>query len=253
MTLTDFDSYIRTFLALDAFAAIDPSRNGVQVDRRNAEIRRVAFAVDAAQEVFERAVEWGADLLFVHHGIFWGHEQVVTGTHARRLRFLFENDLGLYAAHLPLDAHLEVGNNAVMAQQLQLVDVEPFGLFRGMPVGVQGRFVLPVAVDEVPKRLFGTRFTPLAVLPFGPPQVRTVGIVSGGAKREIEQAIDAGLDLYITGDADHATYHRCREAGIHAIFGGHYATEVWGVQRVARKLEMETDLAATFIDVPTNL
>jgi len=101
--------------------------------------------------------------------------------------------------------------------------------------------------------LFGDTFRPLSVLPFGPTEIRSVGIISGGAPLEVDQAIDQGLDLYITGDANHIAYHRCRESGINAIFGGHYATEVWGVQLVGRKLEEEAGLVVTFLDVPTGL
>ncbi|MFW5694357.1 MAG: Nif3-like dinuclear metal center hexameric protein [Alkalispirochaeta sp.] len=253
MTLAQFDEHIRRVLPLEEYAGIDGSKNGLQVDRQNQEIRHVALAVDAAQETFERAAEIGADLIFVHHGLFWGREQVLTGDHYRRVRFLFDHDIALYAVHLPLDAHLSLGNNAGMAEALQLGEVEPFGLVKGMPIGVAGHFPHPVTVDHVVNTLFGEKYTPLAVLKFGPSQVRSVGIISGGAPLEVDQAIEQGLDLYITGDANHIAYHRCRESGINAIFGGHYATEVWGVQRVGEMLANEAGLAVTFLDVPTGL
>jgi dinuclear metal center YbgI/SA1388 family protein len=253
MTLDAFDAWVHDTLPIDDFARIDSSRNGLQVATRRETVSRVAVAVDAALEVFEAAVAWNADLLFVHHGLFWGREQVLTGDHYRRVRYLFDHDLALYAVHLPLDAHLSLGNNAAMAAALSLEEVEPFGLVKGVPIGVSGRFASPVTVDTVVNTLFGSRFTPLAVLPFGSPEIRTVGLISGGAPLEVDQAIEQGLDLYITGDANHIAYHRCREAGINAIFGGHYATEVWGVQRVAEKLARETDIQTTFLDVPTGL
>jgi dinuclear metal center YbgI/SA1388 family protein len=253
MTLTEFDEWMHAALPIDEFARIDGSKNGLQVTRRNQEIRRVAVAVDAALATFERAAEWGADLLFVHHGLFWGREQVLTGDHYERVRFLLDHDIALYAVHLPLDAHLSLGNNAGMAAALGLEEIEPFGLVKGMPIGVEGRFSRPVSIDEVVATLFGDTFRPLSVLPFGPTEIRSVGIISGGAPLEVDQAIDQGLDLYITGDANHIAYHRCRESGINAIFGGHYATEVWGVQLVGRKLEEEAGLVVTFLDVPTGL
>ncbi|MFW5828564.1 MAG: Nif3-like dinuclear metal center hexameric protein [Alkalispirochaeta sp.] len=253
MTITEFDEHIRRALPLEEYAGIDGSKNGLQVDRQNQEIRRVAVAVDAAQETFERAAEIKADLIFVHHGLFWGREQVLTGDHYRRVRFLFDHDIALYAVHLPLDAHLALGNNAGMAEALQLRDVEPFGLVKGMPIGVAGHFPQPVSVDWVVETLFGEKYPPLSVLRFGPEQVGSVGIISGGAPLEVDQAIEQGLDLYITGDANHIAYHRCRESGINAIFGGHYATEVWGVQRVGEMLANEAGLAVTFLDVPTGL
>ncbi len=253
MTVQALDQWFRSVLPLDEFARIDGSRNGLQVERRGEEVRRVAFAVDAAMAVFEAAVQWDADMLFVHHGLFWGREAVLTGLHYERIRFLVEHDLALYAVHLPLDAHLSLGNNAGMADALGLEHIEPFGLERGVPIGVAGRLPRPRSVQSIADELFGERYRPLSILPFGPAEVRTVGIISGGAPLEVDQAIEQELDLYITGDANHIAYHRCREAGINAIFGGHYATEVWGVQRVAKKLTDESDLDTTFLDVPTGL
>ncbi len=238
---------------MDDFSRIDSSRNGLQVERKNHTVRKVAFAVDAAMDVFEAAVAAEADLLFVHHGLFWGRESTLTGGHYRRVSYLLEHDLALYAVHLPLDAHLSLGNNAGIAEEIGLADVEPFGLVKGTPIGVAGRFPEAVTVDEVVKRLFTDRYRPLAILPFGCRDIRTAGIISGGAPLEVEQAIELDLDLYISGDANHIAYHRCREAGINAIFGGHYATEIWGVQRVAEKLAAETGIKTIFLDVPTGM
>lgn len=253
MTVQELDSYFRSILPIDDFAGIDSSRNGLQVARREPSVHRVAFAVDAALEVFAAALQWGAQMLFVHHGLFWGREEVLTGTHYERVRVLIESDCALYAVHLPLDAHLSLGNNAGMASALGLVDVEPFGLVRGIPIGVMGRFSKPVPLETIQERLFSGMQSPLAVLPFGPREISTIGLISGGAPFEVDQAIRLGLDCYVTGDANHVVYHRCREAGINAIFGGHYATEVWGVRAVARKLAADSGVETTFIDIPTGL
>ncbi len=254
MTVRSLDEYFHDILPIDDFAGIDSSRNGLQVDRRQQEVHRVAFAVDAAQQVFDAASQWGADMLFVHHGLFWGREEVLTGTSYQRVHTLFRHDLALYAVHLPLDAHLSLGNNAVLAEVLGLCDVEPFGLVRNVPIGVMGRFSEAVDMETVTKRLFrDVGGTPLAVLPFGVSEITTAGVISGGAPLEVDQAIDLGLDLFITGDANHVAYHRCREAGINAIFAGHYATEVWGVRRVAEKLAADTGIETTFLDIPTGL
>lgn len=253
MTIGEFDRYIRSVLPIEEFGRIDSSKNGLQVTRRNPEIRRVACAVDAALEVFEAAIDKKADLLFVHHGLFWGREQVLTGTHYERIRTLIENDLALYAVHLPLDADLSLGNNAGMAAALDLRDIEPFGLYKGVPIGVEGMLPHPMSIDEVSRMLFGDGCVPLGVLRFGVEKIRSVGLISGGAPLEVDQAIEEGLDLYITGDASHIAYHRCREARINAIFGGHYATEVWGVKNVAERLGRDTDIEGFFIDIPTGL
>ncbi len=253
MTITEFDGFVRSFLALDEFARIDRSRNGLQVERTNETITRVAFAVDAAMEVFEAAAQWGADMLFVHHGLFWGNESVLTGHHGRRVRYLMAKDLALYAVHLPLDAHLRHGNNGVMAHKLGLGEVEPFGLYKGLSIGVRGVLPRAAGVDDVLATLFGNRFSPLGILRFGPEEIRTVGIISGGATGEVEQAVEEGLDLYITGDASHTVYHRCREEGINVVFAGHYATEIWGVRSVAEKTAADLGIETTFLDVPTGL
>jgi len=234
-------------------ASVDSSKNGLQVDRRNQSISKIAFGVDACLETFARAVQAKADLLFVHHGLFWGREQVLTGNHYQRLAYLLQNDLGLYAAHLPLDAHMEVGNNAVMGQVLGLSSVEPFGRYKGFSIGIKGVLPRPQTIDEVIQALFGEKRNLLAHLPFGKPLVRTVGIISGGGTYEVDQAMDEGLDLYITGDANHTVYHRCLEGKIHVLFAGHYLTETWGPRAMMDRFIRDTGLEGVFIDVPTGL
>lgn len=253
MKFSDLDAYFRSFLNFEEFAKVDPSKNGIQVERSQTPIERVAFTVDAALEPFEKAAAWGAQAVVVHHGLFWGHEQTITGSHYRRIQFLLNHDMGLFACHLPLDAHLEVGNNAVMAERLQMEGIEPFGEFKGMPIGVKG--VLPEAMTpaEVAVRLFGSAEVPIRILPFGKEKVRTVGLISGGATRDAPTAAAEGLDLFITGDAAHTVYHNCLESGINVMFAGHYATETWGVWKLSEKLREEQRVETRFIDVPTGL
>lgn len=253
MTVQDFDDLNRQWFQPEQCVRADRSLNGLQVGRRDKSVRRVATAVDACLETFRRAVEQQADLLFVHHGLFWGAPIAVTDEHYDRLRLLLEHDIALYAMHLPLDQHRELGNNAVMAAELGLENVTPFGSIKGVPIGVKGTFSQAVVLDEVIEKLFGSRENTLSVLPFGVKHLRSVGLISGGAPFEVEQAIDAGLDLYITGDANHIVYHRAQEAGINVIFGGHYATETWGVRAVGKKLEQEYGIEHVYIDVPTGL
>lgn len=253
MTFRELDEYFRGFLDFDGFARIDPSKNGIQVDRSRSEINKVAFAVDAALEPLRLAADWGAQVLVVHHGLFWGHEQTVTGTHYERIRFLIEGDIGLYACHLPLDAHMEVGNNAVMAQKLGLRSVEPFGEYKGMAIGVKGVLPKPLSTDEIAERLFTSPQVPIRTLNFGTDEVSSIGLISGGAPREFSTAVAEQLDLFITGDAAHTVYHNCLESGINVMFAGHYATETWGVARLAEKLLQERGVETRFIDVPTGL
>ena len=253
MKLHEIDEYFQSVLHIRNFTSIDSSQNGLQVECRRPKIQRVAFSVDASMQTFEAAVQWNADMLFVHHGLFWGSVQTVTGVHYKHVQYLLEHNMALYAVHLPLDAHEFLGNNAGIAQALDLRDTAPFGLYRGVPIGVRGVFHNTVSVDEVLERINSKTYAPLSVLRFGPEKIQTVGIISGGAPLEAAQAVEAGLDMYITGDANHIAYHMCREAGIHAIFAGHYASEVWGVQLVAQFLKKETNIETTFLDIPTGL
>ena len=253
MKLSELDAYLTDLLLIDEFTKSDASWNGVQVECSDKDITRVAVAVDAAAESIARAADWGADVLLVHHGLFWGRAERVTGVHYRRLAHLLKADMALYAVHLPLDAHESLGNNAQMAQHLGLTDVRPFGDYKGTPIGVAGSLAEPARTEEVALKLFGTTDDLLGILPFGPAENHTVGIISGGAPRDVTQAIDQGLDLFITGDAAHTVYHHCLETGINVMFGGHYSTETWGVRAVGEHLKEHLGMESTFIDLPTGL
>jgi len=253
MRLEDLDRRLRELLSLDSLASFDVAMNGLQVANSRGEACRVAFAVDACLETIRRAASWKADLLFVHHGLYWGKPLAVTGTHYHRLRELLAADLALYAVHLPLDMHPEVGNNAGLARLLGLTDLEAFGEYHGVKIGLKGRLPAARTLEQVTELCCAAGGKPLQVLPFGPQSVQRVGIVSGGAADEAFQAIEEGLDLFLTGDASHTVYHACLEAGVNVIFGGHYQTEVWGVKALAQKLAGEEGLETCFLDVPTGL
>lgn len=251
MILKEFDSWCRQRFDIAGMEKADPSQNGLQVGSLDRELGKVAFAVDACMQSFKRAAEWGADALVVHHGLFWGKSYPLTGSAYNRFDFLCRNNLALYAMHLPLDAHPELGNNIGLARGLGLVDIESFGVWRGVNIGFKGRLPHSLKIEEVVVKAFGDWRATLGRLPFGKEDISTVGIVSGGAPDEVDQAIEQGLDLFITGDASHEIYHRCLEAGINVIFGGHYQTEIWGVSQLARAVKSELGLETCFIDVPT--
>ncbi len=253
MTLPELDRRLSAFLDLAAVAAIDRSRNGLQVARRSSEVRRVAFAVDASLEAFRLSAAWGADALVVHHGLFWADPVLVVGSAYERIRSLLEKDLALWAAHFPLDIHPEVGNNAGIARQLGLVDVVPFGLHHGAKIGCKGRLPSPLPLARMAELLGEGQPDPVITLAFGPAEVRTVGIVSGGAPLDVEQAVHEGLDAFVTGEPAHMVYHYCREERINALFAGHYRTESHGVKALAAWLARETGLETTWLDVPTGL
>ena len=252
MNLKELDSYFRSFLAIDDLAGTDISLNGIQVEN-TADITCIAFAVDACMEVFRRAKEAGAQMVFVHHGLFWGHEQSVTGSHYQRLKFLIENNMALYAVHLPLDIHPELGNNVSLAKAAGLTDLKPFGKFRGIDVGVKGTFKEPVTAEQVLSNLGYDRAEMLACMSFGKEKNMTCAVITGGGEHDVSDAIGEDVDLYITGDAAHVVYHTCLENKINMISAGHYRTEVYGVQNMAEKVSDELALKTVFIDVPTGL
>jgi dinuclear metal center YbgI/SA1388 family protein len=244
-----FDELLRP----EEFLRSDVSMNGLQVGRKQPEITRAAFAVDACMESFQRAVQAGADLLFVHHGLFWGKPISLTDAHYERISYLIEHDLALYASHLPLDAHPEVGNNAGIAAKLGIVNRMPFGEYHGSMIGVRGDFPEALPLEAVLEILDLRDETSVSILPFGRKKIKSVGIISGGAANEVLQALDNGLDLYITGEAAHQIYHTCLEGGINVIAGGHYTTETYGPKLVADKLSAEMGIQTSFVDFPTGL
>ena len=253
MTLNEFDSHFQELLGIPDTSRADSSWNGVQIECSDKPITRVACAVDACRASAERAADLKADLLFVHHGLFWGRPIAVTGTHYGRLKTFLDNDLALYAAHLPLDRHDTLGNNAVMAKKLGLEELSPFGEYHGINIGWRGELASPKTMDEIATILFGGPEELIGTLPFGPDVIRTVGIVSGGAPHDVTQAIDQGLDLYITGEPAHSVYHNCLEAGINVIFGGHYQTETFGVRAIAEYCQTTLSLESAFVELPTGL
>ncbi|MCX7027348.1 MAG: Nif3-like dinuclear metal center hexameric protein [Spirochaetes bacterium] len=252
MDIRAFDAWCRSFLKIEALSDIDDSLNGIQVECGR-QIRKAAFAVDACAESIRRAVDAGADILFVHHGIFWGKPERVSGPLRERLRLLLEADLGLYACHLPLDMHPEVGNNAVLADLLSLGERQPFGSYHSVEIGVSGRFPVPLSMDEIVAKILPDLSRPKVLISSGKGKLSTAAIVSGGAPFEALQAFDKAIDVFITGEPSHSVYHLVVEAGLDFIAAGHYATEVWGVKAVAAKANSELGIETCFIDLPTGL
>lgn len=251
MKLSDFDRWARKRLEFAETDSIDSSLNGIQVGDAEDEIGKMAFAVDACMDSFQRAKQEGAQALFVHHGLFWGGDAALTGILGKRISFLMKNDISLYACHLPLDRHAELGNNARIVDDLGLQDIQPFGEIKGRKIGFKG--LLPEASDleSLIDRLFGSWDSRINVLRFGPSEIRSIGVISGGGTREVSQAIDEGLDLYITGDASHNIYHESREAGINVMFAGHYLTEIFGVKAMSEAVASELGIETIFLDIPT--
>jgi dinuclear metal center YbgI/SA1388 family protein len=228
----------------------DSSPNGLQVQGAD-RVARVAFAVDASVKTVHAAAKARASFLVVHHGLWWGrHEQIVGNLHAR-IAGLIESEVSLYAAHLPLDCHDEVGNNVELARMLSLAVEAPFGEYKGVQIGVAASAAKPIrraTLVNVIERKLGTR---ASVLPFGPASVRRVAIVSGGGAMLAEDAARAGCDTLLTGESSHAAFHPAREAGVNVIFAGHYATETVGLEALRRHVQKRFGVGTVFVSAPT--
>lgn len=230
----------------------DRSLNGLQLEGRE-RVGRLAVGVDSTLATIEAAAVAGADFLIVHHGWFWGEPLAVRGPHGRRVRAALEAGLSLYAAHLPLDVHPEVGNNIEMARALALQDVRDFAVERGLPLGVSGRLPVPVSLADLADTLHRITGESCLVHAGGPNEVRTVGIVSGGGAGFVGHAARAGLDCLITGEPEHRYFAEPFEHGISALFAGHYVTETLGVRALAVRLEDTFGLPWEFLHLPTGL
>ena len=250
MKLSELTAYLDQYLRIAEVPDYPNALNGLQVDGPD-QVRRLVVAVDACQATIDAALEGQADLLIVHHGLFWKGLESVTGRHGRRLRALLNGHLALYSAHIPLDVHPEVGNNAVLARQLGLANMTGFGDYEGQTLGVAGDLQLDRA--ELVDRIATTLNVDPHVIGAGPVRTARVGIISGAAGSMIETARAAGVDTFVTGEGAHHTHFDAEELGVNVIYAGHYATETVGVKALAAHLDERFDLSWEFIDHPTGL
>jgi dinuclear metal center YbgI/SA1388 family protein len=245
----DITGHLYELLRPDDYADYGP--NGLQVPGRE-EIRTIVTGVSASAELFARARKEGADLVLVHHGLFWaGPPRPLDRAAKARLQALFEADMGLAAYHLPLDGHPEVGNNALLARELGAQDAAPFAAVKGAAIGVRARFAsggLP-AGELVARVREATGREPLAFLA-GPDPVHTIGIVSGAGADHLEDAIAEGLHAFLTGEPAERVMTRAQEAGVHFLAAGHYATETFGVRALGELLAERFGVRHVFVDVP---
>jgi len=227
----------------------DSSNNGLQVEN-SGKIKRVCCGVDASMEFFEAAKAEGADLLICHHGLSWGASLAhITDLNYRRIKFLIDHDIALYASHLPLDAHPRYGNNAVIAKALGLRKLKPFGIYNGSYIGFEGCLPKPMSYAAFKKKVGGVMGeASLQTMDFGKKKVQSVAIVSGGAAGAAGEAGQKGIDVYVSGEPGLVAYSLAQEYGINAIFAGHYATEVFGVHALGDLLQKKFAIAAKFLD-----
>jgi dinuclear metal center YbgI/SA1388 family protein len=244
--LAHLDSYLRVAELPDDERAL----NGLQVEN-SGKLTKLIVAVDACQATIEATRSCGGDLLLVHHGLFWGGPLPLTGRHGRRVRTLIEGDIALYSAHLPLDCHPEVGNNAVLARDLGVTDGEWFGEYLGVRIGYAGSLAMNLAT--LAERITARLGVAPRVLAHGRVDVRRIAVVTGEGSGLMKAALECGVDTFITGEGPHHTFLDAEEWGINVIYAGHYATETVGVQALAKHLESRFGLPWEFVDHPSGL
>jgi dinuclear metal center YbgI/SA1388 family protein len=248
--LSEIVSYTGRFLRIRDVGDWDNALNGLQIEN-SGRVARIGAAVDVSTRVLSEAAKQGVDLLIVHHGLFWSGLQPIRGALRRQLRIAFENDIALYSAHLPLDAHPRVGNNAQLVAALGLKAAQPFLEEKGQPVGLKIWASLPRR--ELVRKLERALNGPIKIFGFGPKQTGAIGVVTGAAGSEIYRVADEGIDTFITGEAPHWAAVVAEELGMNLLLGGHYATEVFGVKALAAHLSKRYKVPWEFIDYPTGL
>jgi dinuclear metal center YbgI/SA1388 family protein len=241
-------AHLDELLEIGSFGDYGP--NGLQVPGAE-EVELVVTGVSAQRELFERAAEAGAQLVLCHHGLFWDfHPRAIAPAMKERLRAIFDADLSVAAYHLPLDAHPEVGNNALICAALGFERGEPFAEHKGRPIGLVGRSEDGMPFGELRERCASVFGQEPFVWDAGPDVVRSVGIVSGGAAGDFAEAIARGLDAFVTGEPAEHVMADARENGVHFVAGGHYATETFGIRRLGDLVAERFGVEHRFVEIP---
>jgi dinuclear metal center YbgI/SA1388 family protein len=242
--------YLEQYLHLATHPDYPDAMNGLQVEGRS-EIRHICAAVDASEAAIGEAARRGADLLLVHHGMFWEGLRPVTGRHYRKISRLISAGVGLYSVHLPLDSHPEVGNCALLARRLGIELKGRFGLFQGTEIGWWG--VVDTDRETFREVVESAVGGSVRLIPGGNWALRRAGVVTGGGGSLLGQAVAAGLDAYVTGEASHHAFVDATEQGLNVYLAGHYATETIGIKALAEHLAANFGLTCEFIDLPSGL
>ena len=243
-------AHIDRYLNTSAIPDYPGALNGLQL-ASSGPVRRVAAAVDASLPVVTRAVDAGADLLLVHHGMFWNGPQPITGAMHDKLKLALDHNLAVYSVHIPLDIHPVLGNNALLSKAIRMTKPKPFFEWKGIQLGLAAR--MAVSRDTLAKRVEKATGFPVHLCPGGRVKAGRVGVITGGAGSEVAAIAAAGIDTFITGEGPHWSYTAAEELGINVLYGGHYATETFGVRALAEHLAARFKLKHSFIDHPTGL
>jgi dinuclear metal center YbgI/SA1388 family protein len=249
-SLHDIVDYLDSLLARPGLQ--DASLNGLQVEA-SSEVARVGLAVDAALPTIASGAEHGCDLLVVHHGLFWGADQPLRGALGARVARCFEAGVSVYASHLPLDVHPEVGNNALLSRALGADPNAGFGDHGGVLLGTLADLEEPLPLAELAGRLAATGCDDQTMWAFGPDPVQRLAVLTGSGASFLRAAVDAEADCFITGETRHSAYHEAREAGINCIFAGHYATETFGVRALGERLRADLGVETEWLHLPTGI
>ncbi|MBW8864276.1 MAG: Nif3-like dinuclear metal center hexameric protein [Verrucomicrobia bacterium] len=228
----------------------DGAANGLQVENSGS-VTRIAATVDASLATVKLAIAAKADLLIVHHGLFWSKTHPWTGKRYELLRSLMENNLAVYSSHLPLDAHPRIGNNVQLATALGLKNLKPFFFSHGQNIGLQTR--QKISRTALAAKLGKATGAKPKTIPGGKEICERIGIVTGGAGGDLKTAVAEGVDTFITGEGPHWTFALAEELGMNVLYGGHYATETFGVKALAAELSKKFKLPWEFLDHPTGL
>ncbi|MCP4356762.1 MAG: Nif3-like dinuclear metal center hexameric protein [Chloroflexi bacterium] len=251
MKCFDLVSYLDDYLHINEIDDYGPQ--GLQVETANDDINRIALAVDVSPQIIETAVTWQADMLLVHHGILWHSVERITGPLGERVRLIMQHGLNLYAAHLPLDAHPQVGNNAVLARMFGVDIAEWWCAPTGTPIGVIGPIAAEPSLDDLISQVEHKLAVQPTVLAHGPETVKKLAIVSGFGADKVAEAKALGADTFLTGETSHQNYWAAADYGLNVIFAGHYATETVGVKALGQHLAEKFNLTVEFFDFPTNM
>lgn len=248
--LAEIVSWLDDYLKIRSVPDHEGALNGLQVEN-GGQVTRILSAVDASQGSIDTASSRPGTLLLVHHGLFWDGNRPVTERRYRRLRAAFAGDVAVYSAHLPLDAHPQVGNNVLLAQKVGITISGPFGRYKDLDVGVHG--VLDEDRDALCATLGRELGAAVRLIPGGPQRCRRVALITGGAGSSVVDAAARGCDTYITGEGSHHTWFDAMEGGVNLIYAGHWATETLGVQALAKKAAAQFGVPWEFFAQPTGL